>query len=113
MKVTEPKLETRPEQPYVGIRAQVSMSELSTIIPQYIGEVAGWLEQQGAQMDGPPIARYHACPPAAGPDAKVDIAVGWPVATKMQGDGRIVADALRQPDLYRRDQRRRGQQGAD
>ncbi|MEO8607704.1 MAG: GyrI-like domain-containing protein [Chloroflexota bacterium] len=94
LKVTEPKLENRSQQPYVGIRTQVSMQELPTVIPQYIDEVAAWLGQQGVPLDGSPLIRYHACPPTAEPDAMLDIAIGWPVANSLTGDGRIIADAL-------------------
>lgn len=38
MKITEPKLDNRSAQPYVGIRSQISMGELSAIIPQHIEE---------------------------------------------------------------------------
>src|SRR3954464_12185978 len=44
---TEPKLEDRPEQPYVAIRTQVTMQELGPVIPQLLGEVFAWLGQQG------------------------------------------------------------------
>ena len=93
-KVTEPKLENCNQQPYVGIRTQVPMRELPTVIPQYIDEVMAWLGQQGVKPDGPPLIRYHACPPIPGPDAMLDIAIGWPVASTQTGNGRIIADAL-------------------
>ena len=94
MKTTEPKLENRSEQPYVGIRSQVPMGEMPNIIPQHIDEVAGWLGQQGVEPDGPPIIRYHSCPTEASMAGMLDIAVGWPVAKPLTGNGRIVADAL-------------------
>jgi effector-binding domain-containing protein len=91
---TQPKIDDRQQQPYLGIRSQVPMRELPTIIPQQIGEVAGWLEQHGAAPAGPPIVRFHACPATAEMAAMLDIAVGWPVATAMAGNDRIIADAL-------------------
>jgi hypothetical protein len=94
MKTTDPKLENRKAQPYVGIRSDVTMQELPTIIPQCIGEVAAWLAQQGMKPDGPPIMRLHRCPPVPGPDASVDVTVGWPVADALAGNGRIAADVL-------------------
>jgi effector-binding domain-containing protein len=94
VKTTEPKLDHRNPQPYAGIRTQVAMRELPTVIPQYIDEVAAWLGQQGVAPDGPPLMRLHACPITPGPDAMVDITVGWPVANALTGDRRIVADAL-------------------
>ncbi|MBZ0290336.1 MAG: GyrI-like domain-containing protein [Anaerolineae bacterium] len=92
--VTEPKVENRDPQPYAGIRTQISMGEFPSIIPQYIDEVAEWLGKQGVAPDGPPIIRYHACPTMPGPDAMLDVAIGWPVANPLKGEGRIVADVL-------------------
>ncbi len=94
MKITAPKIEERTEQPYVAIRAQVAMHELPDVIPQYIDEVAEWLEQQGIAQNGPPLIRYHACPPTVAANAMLDIAIGWPVASHMTGDRRITADTL-------------------
>src|SRR5690348_4724961 len=93
-KITEPKLENRDQQPYVGIRTQIPMRELPTVIPQYIDEVAAWLGEQKIKPDGPPLVRYHACPPVSAPDAMLDLAVGWPVASPLMGNGHIIADAL-------------------
>lgn len=94
MKTTEPKLDNREAQPYVGIRSQVSMGEMPNVIPQHIGEVIGWLGQQGIEPDGPPIIRYHVCPTIADRAALVDMTVGWPVARLLTGNDRIAADAL-------------------
>lgn len=94
MKVTEPKFENRSEQPYVGIRSQVQMQELPTVIPQHLDEVAAWLAQQGVELNGPPLIRYHVCPSQAMPDARVDITLGWPVAAPLAGNGHITAGVL-------------------
>lgn len=94
MKITEPKLEERTEQPYAGIRSRISMQELPNIIPQHIDEVAVWLEQQGVALDGPPLVRYHVCPTVMGADAMLDITVGWPVANAPAANGRITAGVL-------------------
>lgn len=94
MKVTEPKLEDRHTQPYVGIRSQVQMQELPRVIPQYIDEVAAWLNQQGVVSVGPPIIRYHTCPSIMKPDALLDVAIGWQTDTALKGNEHIIADAL-------------------
>ena len=92
--MSQPRIEDRNEQPYVGIRSQIPMQALPTVIPQQIGEVAAWLAQQGVEPDGPPLVRYHMCPPTADMAGMLDIAVGWPVAAALAGDDRIIADAL-------------------
>ena len=59
--ITQPKLEDRKEQPYVGIRSQIPMQELPMVIPQRIGEVAAWLEQLRAhkRITSPPYWVGH------------------------------------------------------
>jgi effector-binding domain-containing protein len=92
--ITQPAIEDRKEQPYVGIRRQIPMQALPAVIPQHIGEVAAWLQQQRVEPDGPPLVRYHVCPPSADMASMLDIAVGWPVATGLAGNDRIIADVL-------------------
>src|SRR5919197_766519 len=92
--ITQPKIEDRAEQPYVGIRSQPRMQDLPAVIPQHIGEVIAWLGQQGVDPAGPPLVRYHACPATPDMAGMLDITVGWPVASAVAGNGHIVADVL-------------------
>jgi effector-binding domain-containing protein len=94
VKTTEPKLDNRKALPYVAIRSQVTMQEMPTVIPRYIGEVAAWLEQQGIEPDGPPLIRYHVIPASVDMTGNLDIAVGWPIANAVSGSDRIIADLL-------------------
>ncbi len=88
--VTEPKLDDRAALPYVSIRIRAAMHELSTVIPQLHDEVMEWLQKQGLSPSGAPFVRYRVINMAD----KLDIEMGWPVATPMTGDGRIQADTL-------------------
>lgn len=90
MIATEPKLEDRNEQHYVGIRTQVPMTKMSKVIPQLIGEVFAWLGAQGVAPAGPPFTRYHVI------DMKghMDIEMGIPVASALPGDGRVSAGVI-------------------
>ncbi|HXT36332.1 MAG TPA: GyrI-like domain-containing protein [Chloroflexota bacterium] len=88
--ISEPKLEDRAEQPYVGIRTQATMRELGTVIPQRLGEVFAWLGTQGVAPAGPPFIRYHVIDMAA----KLDIELGVPVAGAVPGDDRVSAGTL-------------------
>jgi len=89
--ITEPKLEDRAEQPFVGIRTQVTIQELGTgVIPQLHGEAYKWLEKQGQKPSGPPFLRYH----VINMPGKLDIEMGWPVATLLSGDDRISTGVL-------------------
>jgi effector-binding domain-containing protein len=88
--ITEPKIEDRNEQPYVGIRTQVTMQEIGKVLPPLWGEVYGWLASKGLKPAGAPLWRYRVIDMAA----KMEIDVGVPVATAVTGDNRITADIL-------------------
>jgi effector-binding domain-containing protein len=90
MKITEPKLEDRAEQPYAGIRTLAAIPELPTVIPQLLGEVFAWLGKQGLSPAGPPFIRYH----VINMESKMDIEMGVPVASAVRGDGRVSAGIL-------------------
>jgi effector-binding domain-containing protein len=90
MKTTEPKLEDRAEQPYMGIRTQVRSEEFKDVIPQLLDEVFTWLGKKGVAPAGAPIMRFHVINMAE----KMDVALGVPVAGALPGDGRVSADVL-------------------
>ena len=91
MKLTEPKIDERPEQPYVGIRNQVTLAEMGAgLIPQLIGEVFGWLGQHDIEPAGPPFLRFH----VINMDGKMDVELGIPTASTVAGDGRVRAGSL-------------------
>ena len=57
--LTEPKIEDRKAQPYMGIRTRVALQELDVVIPQGIGEVFAFLGKQGVAQVHAPFVRYH------------------------------------------------------
>jgi effector-binding domain-containing protein len=59
MKITEPKLEDREEQPTVGIRTQVPMKAFKKVIPELLDEVFACTGRQGITPVGPPFMRFH------------------------------------------------------
>jgi effector-binding domain-containing protein len=87
MTMTAPRLEVRPEQPYVGIRADLTMDDLQadTVVPGLIGEIEGWLARHGVTPVGPPFIRYHVIDMAA----SLDVEVGFPTDGVVAGDGRV------------------------
>lgn len=87
--ITEPKLEDRNAQHYVGIRSQVTMQKLAAAIDR-LGEVFTWLASKGVAPTGAPFVRYL----VIDMEAKLEIDVAWPVASTMTGEGDIIADAL-------------------
>lgn len=84
------QLEKREAQNTVGIRAQVPHTMLPTVIPQFIDEVIAWLGTQDVEPSGAPFIRYY----VIDMDAELDIEVGWPVATALEGKGRIQGGVL-------------------
>ncbi|MEO8607705.1 MAG: GyrI-like domain-containing protein [Chloroflexota bacterium] len=91
IKTTEPKLDNRTDQHYAGIRTQIGMGEMgSGFIPQFIGEVFGWLGKNGIEPDGIPFMRYH----IINMPGLLDIEIGVPVAAPIKGDGRVNAGVL-------------------
>jgi effector-binding domain-containing protein len=85
MKITEPKLEDRKEQPYVGIRTRTPWTEFSSVIPQLLGEVFAWLQKQSMVPDGPPFMRYY----VINMEAEMDVELGVPVVSTLSGDERV------------------------
>src|SRR5690242_394821 len=88
--MTEPKVEDRPAQPYMGVRTLATMDELPTAIPQGLDTVFAWLGQQGVAPAGPPFIRYH----VIDMERQLDIELGVPVAPGVDGDERVAAGVL-------------------
>ena len=74
--ITEPKIEDRNDQHYVGIRTQVTMQELGKLLPPLWCEVYGWLANKDAKPAGAPLWRYRVIDMAA----SLEIDVGVPGA---------------------------------
>ena len=87
---SEPKIDERAEQPYMGIRTVTPWQQLPTLIPRFIGEVFGFLGQQGIEPRGAPFIRYH----VIDMDGELDIEVGVPIARSASGNGRVEAGSL-------------------
>jgi effector-binding domain-containing protein len=88
--VTDPKLQSRELQPYVGIRSEVSAQEVSSTLPPLIGELFAWLGARGVPPTGPPFFRYRVIDMAN----LLAVDVGIPVAIALTGDQRVVTDNL-------------------
>ncbi|HUS16532.1 MAG TPA: GyrI-like domain-containing protein [Chloroflexia bacterium] len=84
MIIRPPAIEDRPAQPYAGIRTQVPMAELPTVIPQLLGQVFAGLARRGVPPDGPPFCRFHVIDMAG----QMDVEMGVPVAAPLaDGEG--------------------------
>jgi effector-binding domain-containing protein len=85
----QPRIEDRPEQHYVGVRALVTMQTIASIADR-LPEVFGWLGARGIEPAGAPFFRYH----LIDMERKLDVEVGVPVAAAPTGDGDILTGVL-------------------
>ena len=76
-------------QPIVGIRATVAMKEIGNAMGPLFGEVHGHIQRSGGQPAGMPLALYHSIP-----GETVDLECAIPVASPLEGAGRVQAGEL-------------------
>lgn len=88
--MNEPTLEYRAEQPYVGIRRNVTIAEIDTLLAPRYPELAAWLESQGVLAAGVPFFRYYSMEM----DAGIEMEVGIPVHAIPPLTGEIQAGLL-------------------
>jgi len=88
--MSQPKLENRPEQPYVGICARVMMKELGVVLPPLHNQLMDWMEAQGIEPVGPPFFRYLVIDMEKG----FDMEVGVPVASVVEVQANIRSGVL-------------------
>jgi effector-binding domain-containing protein len=83
------EFDERREQPYVSISAHAGLrawGEVNALVP----EVFGWLAERDIPPAGALFYRYHVIGDL---DAPFHVEVGVPVASRVEGDGRVVAGA--------------------
>jgi effector-binding domain-containing protein len=84
-----PEIETRAEQPYVAVRAKVTMGEIAAFARRF-GEVFGWLDSHGLAPAGPPFFKYNVIDMAR----ELEMEAGVPIAKAIGGDDQMVAGVL-------------------
>jgi effector-binding domain-containing protein len=84
-----PEIETRAAQPYVAIRTHATMADLGGLGAR-IADVFAWLGARDVAPAGAPFFRYRVIDMAA--DLQID--VGVPVETAVEGDDSMIADVL-------------------
>jgi effector-binding domain-containing protein len=87
---TEPRIAERSEQPYVAITALVTMQQLGEVLPGLHPQTYQWLGSHGGQPVGPPFWKYN----VVDMDRQLEVEVGVPVASAMDGDDRVIAAVL-------------------
>lgn len=86
----EPAIEERAEQPYVGVRAVVSMNDLKDKIPAMTAQLNRWLDANGLRASGRPFLRYH----VVDMPERLDVEAGIPLSTPVDGKGEVDASVL-------------------
>jgi effector-binding domain-containing protein len=84
-----PEIETRAEQPYVALRARVTMDGIAAFAVR-TGEVFGWLGARGLAPAGPPFLKFNVIDMAR----ELEMENGVPVAAPADGDNLVVAGIL-------------------
>ena len=86
----QPEITERTEQPYVAIRALVTMQTLGEVMPPLHPEVRRWLEARGSAPAGRPFCRFN----VIDMDRQLEVEAGFPVAAPVPGDGQVLAAVL-------------------
>lgn len=83
--LSQPKIVTKPDQPFAAIRISVDRKDIPSKAPPLIGQVAGWLGAKGVPPVGAPFFSYLAMPD----DGPMVMEVGFPTETLLAGDDRV------------------------
>ena len=87
---TDPKIEARPEQPYMGIRLWIPSKELSGWTVKLSKELTKWMSKEGLEAAGPIFHRFY----VINMGTEFDLEVGIPVATTLSGDERVKPNVI-------------------
>jgi effector-binding domain-containing protein len=88
--LSEPHVIERLAQPYVAIRARVTMDTIGTILPGLHPRVYAWLGERGIAPAGPPFWKYN----VIDMDRELEVEVAVPVSTAVDGDDHVLAGVL-------------------
>jgi effector-binding domain-containing protein len=86
----EPGIVQRAAQPYVAIRALVTMRSFGEVMPGLHPEVRGWLRSRGVEPAGQPFFKYN----VIDMDRQLEVEAGFPVAAPVPGEDRVLAASL-------------------
>ena len=87
---TEPKIDERPSQPYMGIRRQTPMKGMGKQVEKMLKALAAWVSRSGVQAAGSPFLRYY----VIDMEGQMDIEVGVPVTAPLPEDGEVCPGEL-------------------
>ena len=88
--LAEPTIIQRADQPYVAIRALVTMEDLGAVVPPLNKEVFGWLAARGVAATGAPFWKYN----VIDMERQLEVEAGAPIAVAVPGDDRVLAGVI-------------------
>lgn len=90
MIISQPKIDTRPEQPYMGTRTIARFQGMFKVVDKLRKELRMWIDTNGIAPAGPLFLRYHVIDMRGA----MDITLGVPVATVLPDNHRVTYDTL-------------------
>ena len=85
-----PQIVERAAQPYVAIKAFVTMQTLGQVLPALHPEVRAWLKRAGVPIAGDPFFKFN----VIDMDHELEVEVGFPVPRIVPGDEVVLAGEL-------------------
>lgn len=85
-----PKIDTRPEQVYIGIRTVTPFSGMFKVVTQINKQLHRWLRDHQVTPAGPPFLRYN----VIDMNGPMDITFGVPVEAAMTEEGHVTVGKL-------------------
>jgi effector-binding domain-containing protein len=88
--IGQPKIDTRTEQVYMGIRTIAPFSGMFKIVTKLSKDMYKWVKVRGVTPSGPPFLRFHVI------DMRglMDFTYGMPVAEALPNDGPVTTGTL-------------------
>lgn len=88
--IGKPKIDTRPEQVYMGIRTIAPFKGMSKVVDRISKDLNTWVNEQGIEPAGPPFLRFHVIDMRG----TMDITFGVPVRKALPDNGQVKADVI-------------------
>ena len=88
--IGRPKIVTRPEQPYMGIRTIAPFKGMFKVVESLRKEMNAWVDEHSLTQSGPPFLRYHVIDMRG----SMDIEFSFPFRKALPNDGNVKAGIL-------------------
>lgn len=89
--VSQPRVYERPDEHYLGIRAQIPFKGMFTVIDKdLLKAIRVWMAEEGIAPAGQPFFRYY----VINMEGEMDVEAGIPVASALPGNGRVLPGVM-------------------